>query len=36
MKVESIYDARAIAQEFHAIRNIVEWNAMSPTCRSRR
>lgn len=30
MKVESIYDARAIAREFHAMRNIVEWNAMFP------
>lgn len=28
MKVESIYDARAIAREFHAMRNITEWNAM--------
>lgn len=30
MKVESISEARAIAREFHAIRNIVEWNAMFP------
>lgn len=30
MKVESIYDARAIAREFHAMRNITEWNAMFP------
>jgi len=30
MKVESIYDARAIAREFHAMRNIVEWNRMFP------
>ena len=35
MKVESIYDTRAIAREFHAMRNITEWNAMfPPTCRS--
>lgn len=30
MKVESIYDARAIAREFHAMRSISEWNAMFP------
>lgn len=30
MKVESIDDARAIAREFHAMRNIAEWNAMFP------
>nr|DAN61724.1 MAG TPA: hypothetical protein [Caudoviricetes sp.] len=30
MKVESIYDARAIAREFHAMHNITEWNAMFP------
>lgn len=30
MKVESIHDARAIAREFHAMRNITEWNAMFP------
>lgn len=30
MKVESIYDARTIAREFHAMRNITEWNAMFP------
>lgn len=30
MKIESIYDARAIAREFHAMRNIAEWNAMFP------
>lgn len=30
MKVESIYDARAIAREFHAMRNITEWNALFP------
>lgn len=30
MNIESISEARAIAQEFHAIRNIVEWNAMFP------
>lgn len=33
MKVESIYDARAIAREFHAMRNITEWNAMFPHMR---
>ena len=30
MKIESIHDARAIAREFHAMRNITEWNAMFP------
>lgn len=30
MNIESISEARAIAREFHAIRNIVEWNAMFP------
>ena len=30
MKIESIYDARAIAREFHTTRNIVEWNRMFP------
>lgn len=30
MKVESIYDAQAIAREFHAMRNIAEWNAIFP------
>lgn len=30
MKIESIYAARAIAREFHAMRNITEWNAMFP------
>lgn len=30
MNVESIYTARAIAREFHAMRNITEWNAMFP------
>lgn len=33
MKVESIYDARAIAREFLAMRNIAEWNAMFPHMR---
>lgn len=30
MNIESISEARAIAREFHAIRNIVEWNALFP------
>lgn len=30
MNIESISEALAIAREFHAIRNIVEWNAMFP------
>lgn len=30
MNIESISEARAIAREFHAIRIIVEWNAMFP------
>lgn len=30
MNIESLSEARAIAREFHAIRNIVEWNAMFP------
>lgn len=30
MTVESIYEARAIAREFHAMRNIAEWNQMFP------
>ena len=30
MKVESIYEARAIAREFHAMRNITTWNAVFP------
>lgn len=33
MNIESISEARAIAREFHAIRNIVEWNAMFPHMR---
>lgn len=30
MNIKSIYDARAITREFHAMRNITEWNAMFP------
>lgn len=30
MNIESISEARAIAREFHAMRNITEWNAMFP------
>lgn len=30
MSIDSIYEARAIAREFHAMRNITEWNAMFP------
>lgn len=30
MNIESISEARAIAREFHAVHNIVEWNAMFP------
>lgn len=30
MNIESISEARAIAREFHAMRNIAEWNAMFP------
>lgn len=30
MNIESISEARAIAREFHVMRNIVEWNRMFP------
>lgn len=30
MNIESIAEARAIAREFHVMRNITEWNAMFP------
>ena len=30
MSIESISEARAIAREFHTLRNIVEWNRMIP------
>lgn len=30
MNIESISEARAITREFHAMRNITEWNAMFP------
>lgn len=30
MSIESISEARAIAREFHAMRNITEWNAIFP------
>ena len=33
MKVESIYDARAIAREFHTRRSVIEWNRMFPYMR---
>lgn len=30
MNIKSISEARAITREFHAMRNITEWNAMFP------